>query len=403
MPTLDTRTPETALDKRIKRQVTAQEHRFFTVVSPGLVQVCHDELTRLFNGDKDIREMDGGLEFKGTVADCYRANLHVRTASRIIMRIGEFTARDFSTLEKKSAEFPWELYIAKNTVPDIHVTVKKSKLYHSDAVAQRIRDSISKRTGALTGDGETCASDSHGVQMIFIRAIHDLFEISIDSSGALLYMRGLKTTGTRAPLRETLAAGLLLAAGYDGVMPLIDPMCGSGSFSLEAALMARHIPPGWYRDFAFQHWPCFREGIWKHIRRTAETQIILDSPPAIFASDQDQTACDRLHACITDAGFSDTIQVTHHDFFDIDPKRLCAPKGLVIVNPPYGLRLGTRKDSIILITNLFKTFQSRYRGWHVAVLSPYEKPMVHAPQSMKQQPMFHGGLKLFLIHGKIRR
>jgi len=279
------------------------------------------------------------------------------------------------------------------------VTLKKSKLYHSDAVAQRIRDSIIRKMGDPADTPDSC---SNVVQQIFVRAVHDQFEISLDSTGELLYMRGLKTQGSRAPLRETLAAGMLLIAGYDGIMPLIDPMCGSGSFSLEAALMAKNIPPGWYRDFAFTHWPCFREGTWKHIRREAEALIKDTGEPMIFASDQDTVSCDFFRTCVSNAEFSDTIHVAHDDFFDSDPKQHGSQKGLVVVNPPYGLRLGNQKDSQRLITNLFTTFKSRYRGWNVAVLSPFEKHVVNAPPTLTQQPIFHGGLKLFLIHGKIK-
>jgi hypothetical protein len=123
-----------ALEKRIKRNVTAREHTFFVVVSPGLVKVCRDELVQLLGPDRPVVEVDGGIEFKGTVSDAYRANLYLRTASRIIMRFGEFTATDFPTLEKKIKNIPWELYLGKNHIPSIHVTAKKSRLNHTGAL-----------------------------------------------------------------------------------------------------------------------------------------------------------------------------------------------------------------------------------------------------------------------------
>ena len=390
-----------ALEKRIKRNVTAREQRFFVVVSPGLVKVCHDELSRLFNGEKDISEKDGGLEFQGTVLDCYRANLCLRTASRIIMRLSEFTATEFSVLEKKIRDFPWELYLSKNHTPSIHVTAKKSKLYHSGAIDQRFRENIAWRLGP--GNPSTAPGTADGeAPNIYVRVLHDRFELSLDSTGPLLYLRGLKTLGGRAPLRETLASGLLLMAGYKAGMPLLDPMCGSGSFSLEAAMITRNIPPGWYREFAFQSWPCFREGALKHIRKTEAAAISEVCEASIFASDSDEKACKAIADQGLSAGFSDMIQVRRADVFDLDPSLAGQKKGLVMVNPPYGRRLGTERQSELFIADLFRMFESRFSGWRVGVISPFEKERVKAPRNLRQHAFYHGGLNLFFINGVIR-
>jgi putative N6-adenine-specific DNA methylase len=384
-----------ALEKRIKRQVTAREHTFFTVVAPGLASVLREELNALFQGRKEILEAEGGLEFQGTVEDCYKANLHLRTASRIIMRIGSISARDFQTLEGKLSEFPWELYLPSGTIPEIRVTVKKSKLYHSDAVAQRIRESLLKKQGWEQ------AVISPSSPAIHVRGINDRFEISVDSSGELLYKRGLTSSGAKAPLRETLAAGLLRIAGYDGAMPLMDPMCGSGTFSREAALMVLNIPPGWFRNFAFTQWPCFRDGRFRHLRRAADNDIRTLEEPLIFTSDKDQESMDRFETSILSTPLSPCIQRTSQDFFDIEPSDIFSKKGLVIINPPYGLRLGSEHTSKALIRRIFKRFETRYRGWRGAVLSPFDKTGIKAPAYMKQHPVFHGGLSLYLIHGPI--
>ncbi len=387
-----------ALEKRIKRNVTARQHRFFVVVAPGLVRVCRDELERLLGPGRTVDEVDGGLEFSGTVSEAYLANLHVRTASRIIMRIASFTATDFKTLEKKAKDLPWELYLAKNQPLKVHVTATKSRLHHTGAIDQRIRENAYLR---LESEGPSLSSEDSAadIQNLFVRNIHDRFDISLDSSGDLLYMRGLKNQGGRAPMRETLAAGLLVLAGYDGRMPLLDPMCGSGSFSFEAAMMAKNIPPGWYRNFSFQVWPCFREGAYRYARKQAEEQIRKDTQAKVFASDTDPMVCDALKGASKTAGFADIIQVRQADVFDLYPP--CDEKGLVIVNPPYGLRLGTEAGSKRMIRDLFNLFGNRFKGWRFAIVSPFDKAAVKVPGFVRQHGFFHGGLKLFLLNGVI--
>ncbi|MBU1172605.1 MAG: hypothetical protein KKD44_23855 [Proteobacteria bacterium] len=389
----------TALEKRIKRHVTAREHPFFVVVSPGLLQVCKGELNHVFKGEKVLSEVDGGIEFHGSVADCYLANLHLRCASRILMRLSSFTASDFASLEKKIDQIPWELYLQGDQAFDIHVTLKKSRLYHSGAVIQRFNDRIRGREGFALNPGKQKQGKP---QTLFVRAVNDRFEVSIDSSGELLYIRGLKTQGGKAPLRETLAAGMLMLAGYDGKMPLIDPMCGTGSFALEAAMMAGNIPPGWHREFAFEHWPCFRPGTWKHMRQEAEPLMGFNTTPRIFSSDQDSKACDRMTENVIRSGLESLIQVTHRDFFEIDPNSLCQEKGLILINPPYGLRLGTKKQSETLIRDLFSRFERTYGGWIVGLISPFDAKTLKPSFPVKTHVLFHGGLELFYLTGTVR-
>lgn len=388
MQTMQKATP---LEKRIKRRVTAREHTFFIVTAPGLSDICLSEMKTLFP-KKDLNPVDGGIEFKGSVRDCYKANLHLRTASRILMRVSSLTADSFSILEKKLSDFPWELYLSSGQKTEITVSAKKSKLIHTDAIAERFKKNITER---LPG---TSLTDE--VQTIFIRVFNDRFVISIDSTGDLLYKRGIKTEGGKAPIRETIAAFALLRSGYDGKRPLIDPMCGSGTFSIEAAMLQNNIPAGWFRSFAFTSWPCFREGTWKDLRRNAESRIIAVEDKSIFASDIEKTACDVLSKTIEKEGFSRQINIKESDFFDLQPENLSDKKGLVIINPPYGLRLGSTKESEEMIRRIFDKFERDYKGWQFAIISPYTSFMKRSSLKFKKYPVTHGGLKLFLVIGK---
>ena len=381
----------TSFEKRIKRRVTAREQTFFVVISPGLENTCISEMKQLFP-EKELSILDGGIEFNGTVKDCYLANLNLRTASRVLMRLDEFNATNFMKLEKKLDEFPWELYLNENPSHDVIVNTKKSRLIHSDAIAERVSKSIKTR---MPLPSET----NNGLpQKIYIRVFNDRFFISLDSSGELLYKRGLKTSGGKAPIRETIAAGALLLAGYNGKSPLIDPMCGSGSFSLEAAMIACNIPPGWYRFFAFQDWPCFRPGAWKDIRRNVEKTIDFTADAKIIASDTEPEACNKFKETISKTDFKSLIDITRQDFFQLSPGT--TDKGLIIINPPYGLRLDKSKDNAQFFNQIFQKFQNDFKGWTIAVISPFSSLKGKRSLKIEKHPIFHGGLKLFLMIGR---
>lgn len=287
--TVKNQTSDSSLLKRIKRHVTGREKEFFAATSPGLESLCLDELKNLSLTGEAIIEPEGGVRFTGRIPDCCSANLNLRTANRILMRIGEFKATNFMQLEKRLSDFPWELYLTAGQLPGLRVAAKLSRLYHKDAVSDIFSRSIGKRLAR--NSASSAVKDPSIKQQIFVRISNDRVSISIDSSGELLYKRGIKKHRATAPLRETTAAAILRLSGYDGSEPLLDPMCGSGTFSLEAAMIAQNIPAGRFRNFAFMNWPCFAPQTWEYLKRKAESGIKLISSPLIFASDTDSKAC----------------------------------------------------------------------------------------------------------------
>ncbi|MCF8068930.1 MAG: hypothetical protein K9L30_10125 [Desulfobacterales bacterium] len=391
---------ESALEKRIKRHVVGKVLSFFAASTPGMEQHCHDELNTLHGDIDNIQSINGGVDFTGRLSDCYTANLKLRTANRVLMRIDDFKATNFRQLEKKVTDFPWELYLEQTVIPDIHVTTHTSRLFHKDAIKNRISDGIRNHLSTFINNIETYKK-SEAQQQLFIRAVNDRFFISIDASGEILHKRGVKTHGGRAPIRETLAANILKIAGYEAGKPLIDPMCGSGTFPIEGAMMVKHIPPGWFRNFAFMSWPSFQPGRWSHIRRELEKKIITDGKPTIFAFDKDETACNKLNTVIQKYQFEDVLKVKNCDFFSIKPSEITDKKGLIVINPPYGLRIGTIKERtalFFLICDRLKTF---YNGWNYALIAPSPKLAQGAPFDKKVTPILHGGLKLNLLTGKL--
>ncbi len=396
---------EPSLAKRIKRQITARPQSFFAVTPPGFETLCLEEIQALSIPEGDASVIPGGVSFSGHLHDCYAANLHSRIASRILMRITEFKATAFGPLEKKLSDIPWELYFYPGMLPKISVTAHKSRLYHKGAVAERALGSISKRLG--TGP----ATNTIPAPQIFIRIVSDRLTISIDSSGDLLYKRGIKTFGSKAPLRETLAAATLKLAGFSSGDILLDPMCGSGSFSIEAAMITLNTPPGWYREFAFMAWPAFRPKRWAHIKKTAAIQIKESNKICIFSSDSHEKACGSLEKRLAAYEFSKTVKVTCIDFLEMTPKMLTTVmdgtidrpggKRLVVLNPPYGRRLGSKANAATLYQQIKEKLSKDFKGWQFAVIGPHHFLKGKIPFPHQRFPLFHGGLSLTLLIGRI--
>jgi putative N6-adenine-specific DNA methylase len=391
---------ETSLSKRIKRHVIGRVRPYFAATAPGAETLCHRELSALALSEQDSTVVKGGVEFKGVLQDCYLANLHLRTANRILMRIYNFKASGFNQLESKTAEIPWELYLPPGSSPQIHATTRHCRLYHTDAISDRLLKSFSQSTARDT-EKRGSKKEILWEPKIFVRGVDDHFTISIDSSGQHLHKRGLKIHPGRAPLRETIAAAALLLAGYRGAEPVIDPMCGTGTFSLEAALMAKNIPPGWFREFAFMRWPSFRPQKWEYLKRQCRPHFTEPRTPTIFASDKDPSACRRLEKGLIENRLTDVIKVINQDFFDLLPRALTDQNGLVAINPPYGKRLENRTKSEQLFMKICARLEQEYRGWKVILISPHRHLLNKVPFRLEAHPIFHGGLRPMLMIGTI--
>jgi putative N6-adenine-specific DNA methylase len=393
--------PLTAFEKRIKRNITGREQEFFIVTAPGLEQLCYNELLQLPLSSRKAAVVEGGIEFSGRLHDCYLANLHLRLANRIIMRIGSFKASNFQRLGKKMSGIPWELYLHRNCALTVSVTSRHSRLYHKDAVSECCREKIAQRLALYAPEPNPVASGADA-QQLFVRIVEDHFTLSLDSSGELLHKRGLKSHRAAAPLRETIAAAILKIAGFTEDEPLIDPLCGSGTFSLEAAMLVKQIPPGWFRDFAFMGWPGFLPGRWHYARRQSETFFAEKKEAQIFASDRDEAVCSELRDCVERYHLTDAVQVRCMDFFKLDPSDVTAQSGLVVLNPPYGMRLGERAEAAAFIAALCRKLKRSYAGWKLALLVSDASLLDRIPlPNLTRHRLFHGGLRALLLTGRI--
>ena len=420
---------DAALEKRLKRQVIGKTHRFLAIAPLGFEQTLVREIEGIFSNDRQTTSKsiepteraplserphvsgDGKVEFTAKITDAWKAVALSRITNRILMQLADFKAENFRELEKKAAEIPWELYLAQKSV-HIHVTCKHSRLYHSDAVAERLYKILKgagvgqksqllgsvmparKRSVAtlalcscpLAPADTASATPSVGgqhlgacslvrmatkvgtprnapPQNIFVTLIDDRCTLWLDLAGEELYRRGHERFVNDAPLKETIAAGMIFEAIEAAASPqsitLIDPMAGSGTFSLEAAYMANRLIPGICRDFALKHQPAFKEATWKFLTRRENGQSPTDERQEevtttiakIVTSDISERAIEIIRHnvdCSPLAGIapnenSPTITPQIRDFFSYTAKDIADTCGetnpIIVLNPPYGKRL----------------------------------------------------------------
>ena len=345
---------------------------------------------------------EGGLEFQGNLRDLYRANLWLRTASRVLVRLGEFYAAAFPELRRKASRLPWERYLAPGQPVALRVSCNKSRLYHSGAVAERTALAIADRLGQLPKTAKFDEdADANLPQLIVVRLARDLCTISVDSSGTLLHRRGYRQAVAKAPLRETLAAGILMASGWDMASPLLDPFCGSGTIPIEAALMARQIAPGRARRFAFMDWPDFDVAIWDDSLPPMGRFAGPGMRARILASDRDAGAIQSAQANAERAGVADCIEFSRRAVSAIEPP---PGPGWIVTNPPYGVRVSASKDLRNLYAQFGNVLRARCSGWRVAMLC--DRDQLIRNTGLRFDPaqsisLTNGGLRVKLARGRV--
>lgn len=368
----------------------------FAVTAPGLEPLCAAELAEI--GIR-ARVEDGGVAWTGDLESVMRANLWLRTASRVLVRVAEFRAKAFFELELNAKKMPWKRFVAPGASVEFRVTCRKSKLYHSGAVAQRmaaalaaaVKNATIVKSSEKDGEDDTAA----GRQLFVVRFLHDVATVSVDTSGALLHMRGYRQQLAKAPLRETLAAATLLGAGWNGATPLTDPMCGSGTIPIEAAMIARRMAPGRDRTFAFFDWPGFDKGAWGALLDAAKKSELPASPVVIEGFDRDAGAISAARANAERAGVLGDIE------FRVQPISAlpeAAGSGLVVSNPPYGVRVGESDRLRNLYAQLGNVMRAKRRGWALALLSADKQLERHIGLRFEERlKTRNGGIPVHLV------
>ncbi len=373
--------------------VSSPRFQLFASTAPGLESIAAGELKAM--GARGRQEI-GGVAFGGDLDRLYEANLWLRTASRVVVRLGRFHASTFYELERRAKKLPWAEFLPASGRVRLRVTCRKSRLYHSDAVAERILSAISRSTSRVIeasgesfndkrgdADGAEVAehtdendseetefrSGGEASQLFIVRILHDEVEVSADSSGELLHRRGYRQEIAKAPLRETLAAAMILASGWRKGEPLLDPMCGSGTIAIEAALIARGIAPGSQRKFQFMNWPTFDQGLWNEVLEKARGSVTHEME-SIRGSDRDAGAIEAASRNAERAGVADTVQ------FSVEAvsasigelEDVANGVGWILTNPPYGIRMGESDDLRNLYARLGTALKTK-QGWRIGILT----------------------------------
>lgn len=325
-----------------------------------------------------------------------RANLWLRTASRVLVRVARFKATAFFELEKRAKQIPWGGFLAPGGDAEFRVTARKSKLYHSGAIAERLGNAVLTRVQGTAVHGRTAPARG---QLFVVRMFRDVCEISVDSSGDLLHMRGYRQAVAKAPLRETLAAALLIAGEWRADTPLLDPFCGSGTIPIEAALLARQIAPGMQRRFAFMDWPEFHASDWTALIDEARSKALARAPSRILASDRDAGAIESAAANAERAGVAADVDLSVRALSAIEPP---STAGLIATNPPYGVRVGRRAAVRNLYAQLGHVLRARCSGWRIALYSP--DPRLTGEVGLRLREILrttNGGIRVSAVTGTV--
>lgn len=371
----------------------------FLSTVPGLEHVLLEEVIEA--GFQNPVATGGGVTIHGNWSDVWRANLALRGPSKVLARIGEFRAFHLAQLDKRARKFPWGDILGQAVLDEelsVKVEVntnKKSKIYHAGAAVERIERAIQEEFGAKIAEG----LEDAGI-VIKVRIDDNNVIFSIDTSGEGLHKRGHKQAMGKAPMRETMAALALRACGYTGDEPVLDPMCGSGTFLIEAAEISRNFMAGRARKFAFEALASYDADA---VRRLRDDWKIRDSDQHFYGSDRNVNVIGFAKDNATRAGVANLCQFTPTQVSSLE--RPDGPAGLVIVNPPYGARIGKKKDLFALYGSFGDVMREKFKGWRVGMITS-DTQLAEAtklPWKPTEAPIAHGGLKVKLFQTDVLR
>jgi putative N6-adenine-specific DNA methylase len=379
------------------------KHRFFAPCPRGLEGVFEEELHEL--GVPTTHRTAGGVGFQAPWASMYWVNLKSHLASRVLWEVGHSNYRSEEDIYRAAYALPWpEWFLPSNTIK-VKVSAIRCPLSSLDFVTLRIKDAVCDKFTAVRQKRPNVDTQHPHIRLdAFLDS--DTVTFYVDTSGEPLFRRGHRITSVEAPLRENLAAGLLRLAGWTADEVLLDPMCGSGTIPLEAALMGRRIAPGLARNFAFERLLIHDVGRWGHLREAAKMKQRKDVPSAIYASDQDARAIKIAQRTFQGAGVTLDIRLGHHDVFSVERP---AEKGVLLINPPYGVRLSKPDELELFYPRLGDWLKQRFAGWRACIFTGDARlPKLIGLAPSKRTPLFNGALECRLytfaiVDGPMRR
>ena len=371
--------------------------KFFASCPRGLEALLAEDLTAA--GVKDLKAIPDGVHFVADWPTCYAANLHSRIATRILWRVAHGRYAKEDDIYKLALDCEWPKWFAATQTIRVDVTAVKSPLKSLEFITLRIKDAICDRFRADTGKRPSVDTREPGVRVHgFLTA--DECTLYIDTSGAPLYQRGLRQKTVEAPLKENLAAGILRLSGWQPGTPLLDPMCGSGTFLTEAAQMALNIAPGASgRSFGFQRLRNFELDVWRDLLDAAQEAEKPAQHAQIFGSDISPVAVRAALANLDRAGLLPAVTLSSGDILDIDAP---AASGILIANLPYGERLSDQEELAALYPKLASALKQKFAGWTACLLTAdLRLPKLMRLTPGKKTPLFNGAIECRLFEFKM--
>lgn len=349
-------------------------------------------------GATAVEATDGGVGFRGAFSLCYRANLESRIASRVLWRVAGGHYRREDDIYKSVYALPWLDWFAPSRTIMVKVSAKRCPLQSLDFITLRIKDAVCDRFRSLTGERPSVDTREPEVRIHAFLEEND-FALYIDTSGAALFKRGLRRTAVEAPLRENLAAGILHLAGWQPGEPLLDPMCGSGTFLMEAAQMALDISPGLGREFGFAKLNNFDSAAWEKIRQDAAARRKPMHFCNIFGSDRYGDVVKVARENLAFAGLLEAVQLKQCDVLEVPAP---APQGVLVTNPPYGVRIGEQQELAALYPELGHALKQKFPGWRAYFFTAdFRLAKLIRLSASRRIPLFNGPLECRLFEYKV--
>jgi putative N6-adenine-specific DNA methylase len=378
------------------------EH-FFATCPRGLEGVLKDELAAL--GAGNISAVDGGVHFAGEFAFCYSVNLESRVASRVLWRVAEGQYRSEKDIYDAARSLPWHTWFSVDHSIRVDVAAIRASVKSLEFVTLRIKDAVCDAYRATTGrrpDVDTRAPDAR--IHAFLTASE--FTLYVDTSGEPLFKRGYRRSVGEAPLRENLAAGILLLTPWRPGTPLLDPMCGSGTFLCEAAMIAIDRAPGLDREFGFEKLSRHDAILWKKLKDAARARVRIPSQLAIYGSDRYGDALKLARANLAALHVEQQVGLKQADVLEMPPPDT---SGVLVTNPPYGVRLQDQHALAQLYPKLGDALKKKYAGWTAYIFTAdLRLPKLIGLSPSRRTPLYNGALecRLFefrVVAGSMRR
>ncbi len=370
--------------------------KFFATCPRGLEPVLAEELQRLEAGN--IHAVGGGVEFGGDFPLCYRVNLESRVASRVLWRVAAGRYRDEEDIYRAAYALPWTDWFDPESTIRVDVSAIRSPLKSLNFVTLKIKDAVCDKIRRLSGRRPSVNTRAPDVPIQAHLTDRD-FTLYLDTTGEPLFKRGRRIAQGDAPLRENLAAGILRLAGWVPGVPLLDPMCGSGTFLMEAAQMALEVAPGAGRRFAFEKLKNFDQRLWRDLGRQSADRRKAAAALPIYGSDRSGAALKAARANLAAAGFERAVKLAEADVLEISPP---AGEGIIVTNPPYGVRLGEQRELAEFYPKLGDALKQKFSGWRAYILSADMRlPKLIRLAASKRTPLFNGPLECRLFEYKM--